>query len=212
MGRKLTFETWKEYLSNTQEQKKKWKQITVKQEHEQRIFDILTVHNYSFNFNRVPSDNEFGTEEKKYYIDSKFRWVLAKISEMRNVQYLKDSTIQKIIQSIQWIRDCEKKALDTYTIQSDPNVTIKSRNDYEKDDDRYHSERYNNAKIVDWEVYLPWTTDEEILAKDVKYWEDTRKSDRRQESLKENIEKEMKQLKEKGLIDESGQISLDFWE
>ncbi len=194
----ITLNERKDFLSEYDDLQKNWKSLITKKT-ESRIFYILTAHHYTFDFKKIPSDNEYGLWWKKLYTDSSFRWAISQISTIKKSKYLQNSTIQKIIKSVEWMRKCEA-ILNTNMTYSDP-ATIPSTVDIFNE---YAFERRNNAKISGWEVYPPGTTEEEIKRKDEKYWNAPLLSSIKEETVKNKEEKKL-------LIDKHWQLSLDFW-
>lgn len=223
MTNKLDLTAWKEVLSTNESLQKKWKSLVTKKT-EQEIFDIFTQHEYNFNFEWKESYNEYGTWQKKYYLDSSFRRAIAEITDMKKWRlYITETTIQKMIECIEWIQE----AINSTKVYSNPkneaSFKLKSNDQWNPNNIQdgkqrdYKEEKLNNAYISWWEVYPPWTSDEYIENKEQKYWDAPLIGDNR-ETKKQGKERQQQEnyekLEQKWLIDSHWQTSIDFdfWE
>lgn len=116
----LTLDEWKNYLEDENDLKNSWTCFIQKKENEEAIFGVLTAHQYdNFEKQKVYNPDSMVYETQKFFIDKRLRWAYVKIREIRGWKYLKQNTINDMIELIQAIQACQK-ALDTNRPESHP--------------------------------------------------------------------------------------------
>lgn len=116
----LTLDEWKNYLEDENDLKNSWKHFIQKQKNEEAVFEVLTAHQYdNFEKQKVYNPHSMVYETQNFFIDKRLRWAYVKIRKIRGWKYLKQNTINDMIELIQAIQACQK-ALDTNRPESHP--------------------------------------------------------------------------------------------
>ena len=114
----INIKDWEEELQNNEQLKeqwipRKWKLLSAdfRKEKRQQLLNLLFwTKGVNFWYENVASNSEYSkTWVKKLYSDRRFRWVIADFKHMRDVQYVTDETVEKIISVISAIRSIEGK-------------------------------------------------------------------------------------------------------
>ncbi len=116
----LTLNEWKDYLNTEKLLKDSWTRFIQKKENEEAIFGVLTAHQYdNFEKQKVYNPDSMVYETQNFFTDKRLRWAYVKIRKIREGKYLRQNTINDMIELIQAIQACQK-ALDTNRPESHP--------------------------------------------------------------------------------------------
>ncbi len=109
----LTLNGWKDYLNTEKLLKDSWTRFIQKKENEEAIFGVLTAHQYdNFEKQKVYNPDSMVYETQNFFTDERLRWAYVKIRKIRGGKYLKQNTINDMIELIQ-ANQAFQKALDT---------------------------------------------------------------------------------------------------